>query len=719
MSTTNTPSSNKTIAGSSVTPPPQPRKDGLTPEQGAEQQQRILLEHYVIENPSDQERLQSPPVSPKTVPPKRKKMNSFKLPAADKGADDSPWPPQKTKPVSKRKMTTSSTGSEMDSTPTRRSERNQNKKRSAPADDDDAPESPLAKKSKTALPTSSTTNATAGPSTSKPVTDAPMSKKKAGKLPVAVEERPVSTRPDSFMKRLRSKLPKKHTSSSELAKEHATKGQPASHDADDEDDLDADEQTGGKKSAKGKGKKAEKKVVIPHDFVGEETGMGTSANRPEIPAGTGLTLLDKPWPCANRQCNTGMTWLLRDGQTATDGFGRKTGSQFFGRNKAETRLMDNDVWHTYCRKCYQRGYYALTNQKKEGETFYNKPQEGAAFWHMGNLRAQFLRLKLWRPEATFKVQLTKNMHERSNAWHATLRQHEDDAEEAAEAYAKHPKFGVKERKPANNGEVAAPKPEEAFPVELVDSFTRDACDEDCDYDRVTEILDHIQSMLDAGTIHQVPPIEFLISLPVEGETITDAANNYKRWTAATDTRDFQSSAATSGDEDATAEAEGADVKTEVGDGEQDDLYSVSDKAAPVTPEEAMASSDLLEAVQEASDDEEPDSEDEGVSNERGTSVRPTVRQFNAINARRTQSSPPPPRQKAGFNRSGLRPTASNPSGRPLTSSYGAAPGSGMKRQREMSGEEVHAESSSAGKKRARSGEDMDGEAGPASKKTRL
>ncbi|KAK4539647.1 hypothetical protein LTR36_010473 [Oleoguttula mirabilis] len=740
MSTINTPSASKTTAGSSssrVTPPPQPRKDGLTPQQALDQQQRMLNEFYIDDTASNHDLHTSPPVSPKTAAPKRGKMNRFKLPAATDNVDDAPSPLQKIKPASKRTMAGSSASSEMDSTPTRRSERNKNKKRSAPADDDHEPESPLAKKSKTTISGSTVTTAKAGLYALKYNNVAPISKKKAGKLPVTAAERPVSTRPTSFMKQLRSKLPKTHTPSSELAKQKATSGNPATADGDGEnenenDDVVADDETGGKKSAKGKGMKAEKKVVIPHDFVGEETGMGTSANRPEIAPGTGLTLLDKPWPCANRQCNTGMTWLLRDGQTATDGFGRKTGSQFYGRNKAETRLMDNDVWHTYCRKCYQRGYYALTNQKKDGETFHNRPQEGAAFWHMGNLRAQFLRLKLWRPEATFKVQLTKNMHARSNAWHATLRSNEDDAETAAEAYAKHPKFGFKERKPAKNGEVAAPKPEEAFPVQLVDSFTRDACGEDYDYDRVTEVLDHIQGMLDTDTIKQVPPIEFLISLPVDGEDITDPANNYKRWTAATDTRVFQSSAPTSGDEEGAEDgtvAESGNVKAESDAGEdvedeQEDLYNVSRKATP-TVAETQAGSDFLDHFEKTSDDEESssdsESEYENEHDERSASLPPATGHFTSVNSRHAQSSPaPPPKQKdLDRDRFKMRPTASNPSGRPLSTTYGATPGSGMKHAREMNAKQVEAGSSNSGKKRARDDEEVDGEAGPADKRIRV
>lgn len=625
MSTINTSASTKAIADSSngrETPPPQARKHGRTPEQGAEEQQRILMETYVIDNDSPLAHSSAPPVSPKIAP--KRKMKGYKLappPAAATGADDSPSPPKKTKPV-KRTLTTSSSSDEPDSTPTRRSARNITKKRPWEASDNE-PESPLAKKSKTSATTSGSTIAKPGPSTFTPINDAPMSKKKAGKLPVTEDERPVSTRPESFMKQLRGKLPKTHTPSDELADKaadgdeqevedagqtggkKATKGKAkkakgkakqveqdvgVDEQVDKVDDDDAD-QTDGKKSGKGKGKSkktGEKQIIIPHDFVGQETGMGTSANKPDIPAGSGIEVLDKAWPCANRQCNTGMTWLLRDGENSADGFGRKTGSQFFGRNKAETRLMDNDVWHTYCRKCYQRGYYALTNQKKDGEQYQNKPQEGAASWHMGNLRAQFQRLQLWRPDATFKVQLTKNMHARSNAWHATLRLHPDDVAAAKVAFAQHAKFGSKTRKPAKNGEVAAPKPEQAFPVELVDSFTQDACGDECDYERVEEILDHVQGMLDAGTITQVPPVEFLISQPVDGEEIRDATKNYRRWIAETDARD----AATSGEETTSGDENGDDAAIEQGDAE------------------VQAGDALFAAAEAAGSDEEEASEDE-------------------------------------------------------------------------------------------------------------
>ncbi|KAK5131704.1 hypothetical protein LTR08_000758 [Meristemomyces frigidus] len=386
--------------------------------------------------------------------------------------------------------------------------------------------------------------------TTKPVSTPAMSTKKAGKLPITADDQleviaddgPAPAGPASRTKRLIIKLPKKRTPSTEPATKKLVKvktdddGEAGQGDDDDDDDA----PSGSKK--KGGKKAAPKRVIIQPGFVGKVSGMGTSINRPTLHPNSGISLLDASWPCGHRHCNTGMTWLPRDGPTAGDAFGRKTCSQFFGRNKGETGRIDNKVWHTYCRKCYQRTYYALTKQKKEGEEFQDKPQEGAASYHMTNLRSQFQRLELWRPNAVFKVQLTKNTIARSNAWHTCMRQSKNDVAAATATYAAHSDYGVKVRKPAKNGEVAAPKPEEAFPVQLVDAFANDAnlCGDDFDYDQVSDVLDHIQGMLDAGTIQQVPPIEFLISEKVDGERVVDAATNYARWVAVTDGYTFVS-----------------------------------------------------------------------------------------------------------------------------------------------------------------------------------
>lgn len=61
-------------------------------------------------------------------------------------------------------------------------------------------------------------------------------------------------------------------------------------------------------------------------------------------AGTSaMTGASEQWLCADRTCNTGQTLLARSK------YGRKVVSDFFGRNKRETKEIDADVWHMVTR----------------------------------------------------------------------------------------------------------------------------------------------------------------------------------------------------------------------------------------------------------------------------------------------------------------------------------------------------------------------------------
>ncbi|EMC92546.1 hypothetical protein BAUCODRAFT_160215 [Baudoinia panamericana UAMH 10762] len=273
-------------------------------------------------------------------------------------------------------------------------------------------------------------------------------------------------------------------------------------------------------AAPAKAAKKEMKEVVPKDWVGQETGAGTTSDRPDG------AQLSEPWNCANRNCSTGLTWWPRTG-TGTEGFGRKSISDYFGRNKKQTTWIHEDVWHTYCRKDYQRLHYRA--KKKPASLFR---------WHVSNVRMQFRRLRLWRPDATFKVQLTKNMHERSAEYHRMLRSHNQNSVLAKRDYNAHERFGTREPAVNKRGQTAPSKDEAAFPVEHVDSFTTNHCGDDYDYDDCEAVLQAIEALFANHTISQMPPIEFLISEPQEGEHVTRASTNYMRYICDVDGDDY-------------------------------------------------------------------------------------------------------------------------------------------------------------------------------------
>ncbi|KAK5115320.1 hypothetical protein LTR62_001520 [Meristemomyces frigidus] len=279
-----------------------------------------------------------------------------------------------------------------------------------------------------------------------------------------------------------------------------------------EDDLnefnDPDEPAAG---ASKMGKKSQKEVV-PKAWIGTTNAMGSTIEKPPCAP------LDVPWPCADRTCSSGMTWHPRNV------IGRKTQSQFFGRNKKATKRIHPDVWHTYCRKHYQRSYYAA-----RGST------EGVFGMHRDNLEQQFARLKLWRPEATFTIELSNVMQQKATMWYRILRANDNDLDAAKAEFATHNVYGTKPPKPVKRKGTGEDSLEYSFPAWIVDEFSEACCRADVDYDGVYEIMEHIKTLQANGTITAYPPIEFLISEEKEGEVMTDPTDNYALWVAEMET----------------------------------------------------------------------------------------------------------------------------------------------------------------------------------------
>lgn len=247
--------------------------------------------------------------------------------------------------------------------------------------------------------------------------------------------------------------------------------------------------------------------AIEHAFNGTASNFGYSIERPQF------ATLAEPWQCANLACNTGMTYVPRDTKDPISGkgpMGRKVISQFFGRNKGPTKLIPNDVWHYYCRKDYQRHRYAAEHKH---DTDVNSQV-------IMNLRDQLIRLKFWRPDALFKVQLDKGASDRLNEYFALLRQHNNN-DAAAEAALPAPKDTNK------------PKPEEVFPAALAETFNRrfktEGKEATADYDDLESIIAWSEGEINAGRSPVFVPAEFLINEIQPGETVNDVSDNFNQW----------------------------------------------------------------------------------------------------------------------------------------------------------------------------------------------
>jgi hypothetical protein len=249
--------------------------------------------------------------------------------------------------------------------------------------------------------------------------------------------------------------------------------------------------------------------AVEHAFIGTPSNHGSSLERPQFAS------LDQPWCCANLNCSTGMTWVPRDHkdpQTGKGPMGRKVISQFFGRNKGPTKLIPNDVWHYFCRKDYQRSRYAAEHGTATE----------LATQVITNLRDQLIRLKLWRPDALFQVQLDKGATDRLNKYLALLRQHGNN-EAAAAAALPAPK------------DLKKVKPEEAFPCSLSEVFNQRFAtpgkDATATYDDIENLIIWSEAQITAGTSTVFVPAEFLINPIQPGETVNDVANNFADWEA--------------------------------------------------------------------------------------------------------------------------------------------------------------------------------------------
>ena len=252
--------------------------------------------------------------------------------------------------------------------------------------------------------------------------------------------------------------------------------------------------------------KKEAKHKLPHDYKGRATDHGTAENAPDNAD------LDDPWNCGNVVCNSGMTFYYRDTPhdgKKVDAYGRKCISDMFGRNKASTKTIPNDVWHMMCRKDYQRTKYGKDNEKGD--------KAATARWRIENLRDQLVRLKLWRPDAKFDVQLSGAAQKRLAEYNKFIVQKGDSKTQAA---LKLKSSGKDEQKQ---------KDEERFPIALQEEFDRDQAMTDATYEDLEAIVVWLEGKIDAGEAYCTAPREFLIQDAAEDEIVNDSSRNYYEW----------------------------------------------------------------------------------------------------------------------------------------------------------------------------------------------
>lgn len=182
-----------------------------------------------------------------------------------------------------------------------------------------------------------------------------------------------------------------------------------------------------------------------------------------------------------------------------------------------------------CRKSYQRSKYAA---EKAG------PKPLCEFY-LEHIKAQLERIRLWRPEATFTIQLERPAKQRLTLYNDALRRNRGNAGEAKAAVAVQPALGAKGKvKPLSL--VDAVKVEHAEHIDA--HFSGPA--KSLGY-LVSTVVPWIEGEVERDSMVQMPPIEFLLHKPAAGEVVHDPSTSYERWVASVDGVSFPASASPS------------------------------------------------------------------------------------------------------------------------------------------------------------------------------
>ncbi|KAF1825422.1 uncharacterized protein K489DRAFT_305506, partial [Dissoconium aciculare CBS 342.82] len=197
------------------------------------------------------------------------------------------------------------------------------------------------------------------------------------------------------------------------------------------------------------------------------------------------------WQCSNTAC-TNLDKTARE-RTIT---GRKAVSDFFGRNKNSTKSIPDDVWGWLCRTCYQRGRYRATARAGV------QPHEEAN-WYLMLIRDQVKCLKIWRPEATFTIQLQAAAEQRYREYCVALERLGGDRA-VAEASVTRP--GRQSRKKdqliEDRGQTLRMSHAKYIKENLTGANTS--------YADIESVLDWMQGEVDDGQMLHLAAIEFLI-----------------------------------------------------------------------------------------------------------------------------------------------------------------------------------------------------------------
>lgn len=153
---------------------------------------------------------------------------------------------------------------------------------------------------------------------------------------------------------------------------------------------------------------------------------------------------------------------------------------------------------------------------------------------MSLLREQIIRIQLWRPEASFEVQLQKPAKERLQKYHGILSRNGGDKHSAKRQMIVTPKIGS-DGKLKDLTDVEAVEMDHAEHIDTQLTGTAKGIEYLLD-----TVLSWIETEVEGGRMTRMPPIEFLIDEAKPGDTITNPENNYDRWTAQQDGIEYKS-----------------------------------------------------------------------------------------------------------------------------------------------------------------------------------
>ena len=167
---------------------------------------------------------------------------------------------------------------------------------------------------------------------------------------------------------------------------------------------------------------------------------------------------------------------------------------------------------------------------------------------------------MWRPNATFKVQLSKGAKARLDAYYKELSNNGNKEDKAEDAVTKTPEVNAKG--------VAKPLSlEDAFPIKYLKMFDNGYCGDKFDLGDLTTTTEWVRERVQKKEIDSMPPMEFLIhAQKEEEEDVVSPTYNYHRWIASEDKIPFVEPVEEEGEEN-----KGGDEETTEEEDEEEEL----------------------------------------------------------------------------------------------------------------------------------------------------